>query len=180
MRYPGLPSRFFLVGLLLSAVVSLVAWGFRTAPDAARQQLMEQTRPRQEIRVEQRTTVRHHRHGGRRMQSPLFPACPNQPDYQKRKRCADRELLQYVQMHLKHPETLTGPATGSVVVRFRVEASGLTGQPEVVRSSHPAFGRAGREVVRRILHEHPVWEPALRGGRPVASEFILPIRFHLR
>ncbi|NJB87389.1 TonB family protein [Lewinella marina] len=183
MQSPGLTSRFFLIGLLLSMVVALVAWGFRTAPEAARQQLLATPETHQQKHSEMaHHHTRTHRRTVRpiRVEPPRFPACQEVREDHWRERCAEQKLREQVQRHLEYPALLLGEATGTVVVRFSVDRHGRTGPPRVVRSPHPDLGRAGREAVRDVLKKYPVWEPGRRNGHPVKMQHTVPVRFYLQ
>ena len=110
----------------------------------------------------------------------LFPACRELPDYSKRKACSDQKMLEYIYQHVRYPkEAKDADAQGIVVVRFSVDANGQTGLPVVVRSPHPALARATLQVSQRMLEDYPIWEAGRKDGRPVLTEFLLPIQFKL-
>ncbi|WP_116126139.1 energy transducer TonB [Lewinella sp. IMCC34183] len=174
MRTLGLTSRFFLIGLGLSAALTLLAWGFRTAPDAAREELQAQ------ISTSTVPTSCFPAPAAKESTRPLFPACGELPDFNDRRECSDKAMLQYIYKHIRYPkEAKDDNATGMVVVRFPIDALGNTGLPVVVRSPHPALGEAGLKVVRQMLRYHNRWEPARADGKPVAQDFMLPIQFKL-
>ncbi len=65
---------------------------------------------------------------------------------------------------------------GTVLIRLRVDASGRVGETSLVRSSgHRILDRSALKQVRTWR-----FQPAMRDGKPVAEDVILPIRFELR
>ena len=180
MQHYGLNSRYFTLGLGLAVILTLLAWGFSTAPEAARQQLhphYAHAIPMAAVEVAPPVTVTH---SGKRITPPLFPACTDQPDYAQRKTCADQAMLKFIYDNIRYPkEAKDAGATGMVVVRFPVDARGQTGIPVVVRSPHPALSIATLTVVQRMLRRNPLWETGRENDRPVATEFNLPVQFKL-
>ena len=180
MQHYGLNSRYFTLGLGLAVVFTLLAWGFATAPEAARQQLhphYAHAIPVAAVTAFPSVTVTH---SGKRITPPIFPACTDRPDYAQRKACADKAMLQFIYDNIRYPkEARDDGATGVVVVRFPVDARGQTGIPVVVRSPHPALSSATLTVVQRMLRRNPLWEPGRENDRPVAAEFHLPVQFKL-
>ncbi|WP_187426695.1 energy transducer TonB [Geothermobacter ehrlichii] len=64
---------------------------------------------------------------------------------------------------------------GTVLVRIRVETSGRVGEASLVHSSgHRILDRSALKQVRGWR-----FRPAMKDGKPVAGEVILPIRFEL-
>ncbi len=61
---------------------------------------------------------------------------------------------------------------GVVSVRFIVEASGKVASPRVEKSTDPAFERPALEAVKQWK-----FEPAIKGGKRVACQMRVPIRF---
>ncbi|PPK87483.1 TonB family protein [Neolewinella xylanilytica] len=178
MRMLGLTSRYSTSGLLMATIMTLLAWGFSSAPEAARQELRSQTQLRvTTIEVSPPVTVTH---SDNRRTPPLYPACSDQPDFQQRKACADKAMLEYIYEHIRYPkEARDAGAEGMVVVRFTVDARGQTGIPVVIKSPHPALGTVSLKVIQRMLRRTAVWEPARENDTPVATEFNLPIQFKL-
>ena len=182
MQSLGLTSRYSTLGLLVATIMTLLAWGFSSAPDVARHRLDSRIHhihyQTAIIEVSPPVTVTH---SGTRATPPLYPACANQPDYQKRKSCADKRMLEFIYENIRYPkEAKDAGVEGIVVVRFPVDARGQTGLPVVVRSPHPALGEASLKVIQRMLRRNPIWEPARENEKPVAKEFNLPIQFKLK
>ncbi|MGB3800239.1 MAG: energy transducer TonB [Lewinella sp.] len=181
MQNLGLTSRYFSLGFILSLVLTLLAWGFSTAPEVARQQLLPQAGQLEywsfTVEVSPPVTVTH---SGTRIVPPLYPACTDVPGYGERKQCADKSLLQFIYENIRYPkEAKDEGAQGIVVVRFPIDARGQVGLPVVVKSPHAALSGASLKVVQRMLRRNPIWEPGRENDKPVATEFNLPIRFQL-
>ena len=187
MRILGLTSRFFLVGLTLSMLLCLVAWGIQQAPHAARQELSRVTGKD----LHSRTYARHHPQRLHRSswrehhhlvvdQYPLFPGCAEFPDFSERKECADQKMLRYIYEHLRYPDAARKQGLeGMVVIRFSVDQGGRASSPVIVREPHPLLGRAALKTVQQMLQDNPIWEPGQDKGNPAAAQINLPIRFKL-
>ncbi len=188
MRILGLTSRFFLVGLTLSLMLSVLVWGFRQAPHAARQELSRVTgkelqqpkRERHAPKRHQRTPERKHHHLAVD-QYPLFPGCAELRDFQERKTCADQKMLRYIYEHVRYPdEARREGIEGMVVIRFSVDQGGRASSPVIAREPHPLLGRAALKAVQQMLQDNPIWEPGQDRGKPAAAQVNLPIKFKNR
>ena len=180
MQHYGLQSRYFTLGLGLAVLFTLLAWGFSTAPRAARQQLYPAYASAVPVATQEVALPVTVTYSGKRITPPLFPACTDQPDYAQRKACADQAMLKFIYDNIRYPkEAKDAGATGMVVVRFPVDARGQTGMPVVVRSPHPALSIATLTVIQRMLRRHPLWEPGRENDQPVAAEYALPVQFKL-
>ncbi|WP_116107130.1 energy transducer TonB [Lewinella sp. IMCC34191] len=180
MQQFGLNSRYFSLGFILSVVLTLLAWGFSTAPEVARQRLLPPSETTEYWSSAVELPLVTVTDSGTRIVPPLYPACSNVPEFVKRRQCADQSMLKFIYDNIRYPkEGLDEGAGGTVVVRFPIDARGQTGLPVIVRSPHPALSDASLKVVERMLRRNPIWEPARENDKPVASEFNLPIRFKL-
>ncbi len=187
MRILGITSRFFLVGLTLSLLLSVLAWGMRQAPDAARQELSRVTGKELRVRTPDRHPVKpHYRTSGDNHhalavdQTPLFPGCADLPEFNERKACADKKLVRYLYDHIRYPdEARKEGIEGLVVIRFDVDQGGRASSPKIARSPHPLLGPAALRTVQRMLQDNPIWEPGQYKGKPAAAQVNLPVKFKL-
>ncbi len=187
MRILGLTSRFFLVGLTLSLLLSVLAWGLRQAPHAARQELSRVTGKKLYPQNHHRHTPQRYQKASREKnhvmavdQSPLFPGCAELPDFNERKACADRKMLRYVFDHIRYPEEARKDRIeGLVVIRFDVDQGGRASSPVIAREIHPLLDRAALQTVQQMLQDHPIWEPGQDKGKPAAAQVNLPVKFKL-
>lgn len=90
----------------------------------------------------------------------------------------DAELMADVAELIKYPkDCLEKEIQGVVVVRFTISAKGKAGGFSILKSLHPS---ADAEAIRAVKELPSKWKPALDSkGKPVSSNFVLPIVFRL-
>jgi protein TonB len=96
-------------------------------------------------------------------QLPIFPG-------------GEKAMYEYLQKNLSYPVLAReSNLTGTVVVRFVVNKQGDVEQVEVLRTPSSLFNAEALRVIRNM----PPWEPATRMGKPVATFYIIPLKFQL-
>ena len=86
-------------------------------------------------------------------------------------------LYKFIDDNLRYPEEARDAnVTGTVVIRFVVEKDGSTSNAAIVREIGCG---CGREALR-VFNMMPRWNPGKQGGKPVRTEFTLPVQFYLR
>ena len=89
----------------------------------------------------------------------------------------EQELYRYMAQNLRYPEEAQdADHTGRSVVRFTVNADGTLSDIAIAKSSWPELDAEAIRVVKTM----PKWEPAYSGGKPVDSEYTLPVHFALQ
>lgn len=84
------------------------------------------------------------------------------------------ELKKRIREQVNYPaEAKSKDISGTVYVNFVVDKKGAVTQAVVANSVYYLLD----EEALRFVSNLPDWEPAKRDGKPVASSFILPIRF---
>lgn len=79
--------------------------------------------------------------------------------------------------NIKYPqEAIDNNIEGTVYVSFIVNEEGKISEKQVIKSVHEALDNEALRVIDVL----PEWEPGKVGDKPVAVEFILPIRFYLK
>lgn len=107
---------------------------------------------------------------------PVFSGCAERPTPNKRKKCSDQALLDFVYSRLQYPQDArSGRCHGTVVVQFIIKKDGSVMNPKVVRDIGCGFGKAALDVVRQM----PKWTPGSQRGIPVDVQFNLPIRINM-
>lgn len=107
---------------------------------------------------------------------PRFPGCEHETDAEKRKKCAEKLMLQYIYMNIKYPaEAREAGVEGMTVVSFVVEADGQITDAKIVRS----IGYGTDEEVLWIINNMPNWTPGRQDDEAVAVKYNLPVRFKL-
>lgn len=85
-------------------------------------------------------------------------------------------IQQYVADNLRYPAAAKEKGIeGKVYVRFVIDTTGKTVDPEIVRGVSPELDAEALRLVR----EMPTWQPGMQAGKPVRVSFTLPINFRL-
>ena len=87
--------------------------------------------------------------------------------------CSNKKMKEFISQSLTWPKNFDGE--GSVWVSFMVEKDGSLTNIEVRRD----LGGGTREEAIRIILLMPNWIPGTFNGRPVRSQYSLPIKFKL-
>jgi protein TonB len=110
----------------------------------------------------------------------LHSECNKQSDYETRKRCADRKMLEYVYKNVQYPSDARQKGLqGDAVVTFVVEKDGTMSGLRII--SHPGggVGEEALRVMRLIQSKGGVWKPGKKADMPVRVQFSMPVRFKL-
>ena len=84
--------------------------------------------------------------------------------------------MHFIAQNVKYPaEAVEKKIEGTVIVQFGINEQGKVTNPKVMRSIDPALDAEALRVVAQI----PAFIPAKQNGKPVSSDFVLPIRFKL-
>lgn len=85
-------------------------------------------------------------------------------------------LAQYLAKNIQYPDLARqNNLTGRVFVTFVVEKDGSVGQVKVLRD---IGGGCGAEAMR-VVKSMPKWKPGKQRGKPVRTQFNLPVNFDL-
>lgn len=96
-----------------------------------------------------------------------FPEFPNGED----------NMYKYLGANIKYPkDALENGIQGTVVVKFVVEKDGTISNVKAIRK----IGGGCDEEAVRVVKRMPRWKPGKQRGKPVRTEFTLPIQFKLR
>ena len=111
---------------------------------------------------------------------PIFGDCQAEADYEARKQCSDRAMLQYINQLVRYPVIAQeNRVQGTAVVRFVIEKDGTLSQITLVRDPGSGLGKEAERVVQVLAREGPRWTPGKQNGQPVRVQFNLPVRFKL-
>lgn len=88
----------------------------------------------------------------------------------------DEALYAFLGKNIQYPDLAreTG-ITGTVVVKFVVEKDGSITRASILRE---IGGGCGKEALR-VVNSMPKWKPGKQSGKPVRTEFTLPVQFEL-
>ena len=102
----------------------------------------------------------------------VFVIVENNPEFPG----GDSALFMYICMNLSYPEEAReNKIEGLVYVSFVVAKDGSVGNVKVVRDIGGGCGAAAVEMVKGM----PRWKPGTQSGKPVNTQFVLPIDFQL-
>lgn len=106
-----------------------------------------------------------------------FPGCEDEPNENKRQRCAQTKLKQFITRHLRYPRN-GACVEGTNVVQFTVTKRGKLKHLKLVRD---IGGGTGQEALK-LAKQMPRWIPAYHkaSGRRIEMQYNLPIRFTLQ
>lgn len=89
----------------------------------------------------------------------------------------EENLYKYLGSNIKYPhDALENGIQGTVVVKFVVEKDGSISNVKAVRK----IGGGCDEEAVRVVKRMPRWKPGKQSGKPVRTEFTLPIQFKLK
>lgn len=111
---------------------------------------------------------------------PRFPGCEEIEDREKRKSCAQAELLKYIYVNIKYPTIAReNGVEGTVVVSFVVERNGSISNIRLARDIGGGCGEESIRVVEQMQTQNIRWAPGKMYGEAVRVKFFLPIKFKL-
>ncbi len=107
---------------------------------------------------------------------PCWKSCSAIKDLQEQKKCSDKAIVEFVGENLKFPPVFGRAFTpGMAVVRFVIEENGTFSHYRVLKDPGAGAGDNAIDVIKLF----PLFEPAKVDGKPVKTEFTLPVRFKL-
>ena len=96
---------------------------------------------------------------------------------EERKKCSNKALINAIYKNIKYPkEAKENKVEGMVVAKFVIDKDGSVIHPEIKK----ALGSGCDEEVLRVVSEMPKWIPGKKDGKPVAVEFMLPVKFKMQ
>lgn len=93
------------------------------------------------------------------------------PDQMPEYNGGQEAMFKYLASQLKYPDGVK--ASGTVLVSFIVKADGRVSNAQIKRSVAPELDKEALRVVSAM----PNWKPAMKDGKPVDCEMVLPVKF---
>lgn len=88
----------------------------------------------------------------------------------------DKKRMKFIKKNLKYPlSAKVEKIQGTVYIQFIIEPDGSITNVRIKKD----IGHGCGEEAARIVKLMPKWKPAMQGGKPVRTEFNLPVRFML-
>lgn len=86
-------------------------------------------------------------------------------------------MAEFIKENLKYPRVAIDNGThGPVYVSFVVEMDGTLSDITLKN----AIGDGCEQEAKRVIEKMPLWEPGIKGGKPVRVQCTLPINFRLK
>ena len=106
----------------------------------------------------------------------LFPGCDDISDKEKREKCAQQKMLEYIYSNIKYPESDKNQGIeGMVVAQFVVEKDGSISSSKILKSISSDMDKE----VKKVIDSMPNWTPAIHKGEAVRMQYLLPVKFKL-
>ncbi|MBU1820074.1 MAG: TonB family protein [Bacteroidetes bacterium] len=87
-----------------------------------------------------------------------------------------QEMHKYLGRNIRYPsDAFYGGIEGEVLIRIVINDQGRVRDPQVIKR----LGGGTDEEALRVVLNMPTWKPAMQNGRPVPTEYILPIEFKI-
>lgn len=84
------------------------------------------------------------------------------------------DIRKYLAEHLRYPSSpsVEDAPDGKILVRFTIEEDGHVCDAIILKSSHTFMNNE----VLRVINEMPNWKPGKWNGKPVSTQYQLPVR----
>ncbi len=98
------------------------------------------------------------------------------PDQPAKFKGGDEAMINWLGENIVYPEAAKAKGQqGTVYVTFLVHPDGDINHPQIVKSENPLLSSAAIAAIEAM----PDWEPAVKNGKPVESQYTLPVKFAL-
>lgn len=108
--------------------------------------------------------------------SVVFPGCDSK-DNSKIETCFNESIMVFVSKNVSYPkEAIDAKKEGTVYIKFVVDKSGNITQVENALPGN-GLGYGLEDEAIKVVRKMPKMEPALKDGKPVDANFVIPVRF---
>lgn len=113
---------------------------------------------------------------------PRFPVCEAlDTTLAAKKECAQIQLMSFMNRNIYYPIKASQNGTeGTVVLSFVVEKDGGISHPKVLKDIGDGCGEEALRVINAMVEQEVKWVPGKNGGKPVRTQFNLPVKFRLQ
>jgi len=110
-----------------------------------------------------------------------FPGCEEMTSLEERNACAQEKMFHFVYSNVKYPkEDRENNIEGTGIVQFVIGGDGRITDIEVLRSPSQGIKLELERLINAMAALPDRWVPALKDGKPVAFQLILPVKFKLQ
>jgi hypothetical protein len=108
--------------------------------------------------------------------APIFPGCESETTLEDLKSCFSQKIAMHVSQNfdVKSAEALGLSGTQKIYVQFVVDENGAISELKT-RSPHPSLSAEAERAIKTL----PKLSPAMKNGKPVKLQYVLPIAFKL-
>jgi len=107
---------------------------------------------------------------------PLFGGCEQIKDYEIRKKCADKKMLEFIYSNIKYPKfARRNNISGNAIIQFVIDKDGTITDIRTLRG----ICKEIEDECIRIIEKFPKWHAGIQRNEPVRVQFNLPIKFRL-
>jgi protein TonB len=111
---------------------------------------------------------------------PMFPGCDGLGNYEERKSCSDKKMLEFIYNNVKYPSLAReNGVEGTVVISFVIEKNGTISNIKILREVGAGCSEAATSVVEKMQSLPQKWIAGKQGNEKVRVQFNLPIKFKL-
>lgn len=102
--------------------------------------------------------------------------CEQMGNYQEKKKCAERAMLEYIYKNVKYPKAAKEAGIqGRAIIEFVVERDGSIAKAKILRNPGGGTG----EEAQRVVNSMPYFVPGKQKGEAVSVSYVLPISFKM-
>lgn len=114
-------------------------------------------------------------------EAPRFPVCEKlDTTVAVKAQCAQQQLMAFMSRNIFYPnEAREQNIEGQVVLTFVVEKDGSITNPKILKDIGGNCGIEALRLVNLMVEQQIKWVPGKNQGKPVRTQFNLPVRFKL-
>lgn len=114
-------------------------------------------------------------------EAPRFPVCEKlDTTLEFKKQCAQQQLMLFMSRNIYYPaEARQKNTEGTVVLSFVVEKDGGLSNAKILKDIGDGCGLEALRLVNLMIDQEVKWVPGTIKGKPVRTQFNLPVRFKL-
>ena len=111
---------------------------------------------------------------------PRFGGCNDITEAEELKKCADKAMAEFINKHLKYPETAKNRGIeGKAVISFIVEVNGSLSEITPITSLGGGCEEEAVRVIQLMNDKKQWWVPGMKDGKRVRVKIQLPINFRM-
>lgn len=110
-----------------------------------------------------------------------FPGCEHLTNIDERNKCSQEEMFKFVYTNINYPkEDRDNNVEGTGVIQFVINTDGRISEIEILRSPSDGIKTELERIMKTMAALPDRWVPAIKDGKPVPYQLILPVKFKLQ